>query len=111
VSNRHARVHCLEFECDGAPPLPPLIYVTDLSSNGTFLSRSGHFEDANEQRIDHKACPVLLRDDDMLRLGGNTFCLLTFATEPNNVPRLTERQILESKACQNWPSPLILILI
>jgi pheromone a factor receptor len=100
VSNRHARVHCLEFECDGAPPLPPLVYVTDLSSNGTFLTNCGRLEDVSEQRVDHKASPLLLRDGDILRLGGNTLCLLIFEIEPTNVPRLTKQQIQESKACQ-----------
>jgi hypothetical protein len=102
VSNRHAKVHCLTFESDGGPPLPPLVYVIDLSSNGTYLIDVGQEE---EQRLDKKSVPRLLFENDVLRLGGNTYCFLRFASEAVAVPQLTDIQVLESKACSNLGLP------
>jgi hypothetical protein len=69
VSQKHLHIHCIIFEDDPATGIPPLIYAEDLSTNGTFLSRSlRDFPIGPEQRIGRKGGRVLLRSGDWLRI-------------------------------------------
>lgn len=40
ISNKHLRIHCILYEKAGNGEVPPLVYATDVSSNGTFLKKS-----------------------------------------------------------------------
>ena len=40
ISNKHLRIHCVLYEQDPVSGIPPLVYATDVSSNGTVLRTS-----------------------------------------------------------------------
>src|SRR5690242_18513712 len=40
ISRQHLRVHCILYEQDPVAQIAPLVYATDLSSNGTYLKKS-----------------------------------------------------------------------
>ncbi|KAF2404434.1 kinase-like protein [Trichodelitschia bisporula] len=65
LSNKHLRVHCILFEEDPESTIPPLVYVQDLSTNGTFLSKAGNVA---ETRLSRKQGSVLLEQNDELRI-------------------------------------------
>jgi hypothetical protein len=94
ISNRHIRVHCIDFELDN-DRLPPLIYVEDLSTNGTFLTMSSDEHDKPARKLELYR-PFLVNNGDQIRLGNNVNCV--FECFSNETPRtLTESQIAESK--------------
>ncbi|KAF2868529.1 kinase-like domain-containing protein [Massariosphaeria phaeospora] len=40
ISNKHLRIHCVLYEQDPVAGIPPFVYATDLSINGTHLKKS-----------------------------------------------------------------------
>jgi hypothetical protein len=94
ISNRHIRIHCIDFELDH-DQLPPLIYVEDLSTNGTFIIGSYDQKDENSRKLGLNH-PLLVKDADQLRLGDHVTCV--FECFMKDSPRsLTTIQLLEAK--------------
>jgi hypothetical protein len=103
ISNRHIRVHCIDFELDD-DKLPPLIYVEDLSTNGTFLSSRYDQKGEYSRRLLLNQ-PFLVNNGDQIRLGDQTTCV--FECFMKETPRsMTELQVLETKV-----SPLELLMV
>lgn len=74
ISNRHLRIHCILYEEVADTGIPPLVYVSDLSTNGTYLKR-GNADRAvvpvslsHDISIDRKNGAYLLTDGDQLRI-------------------------------------------
>jgi pheromone a factor receptor len=40
ISNKHLRIHCILYDESGSGGVPPLVYATDVSSNGTFFTKT-----------------------------------------------------------------------
>ncbi|KAF2669191.1 kinase-like protein [Microthyrium microscopicum] len=93
VSNRHIKVRCILFESEEAN-LPPIVYVTDLSTNGTFLTRS---DSDTEERLPFRSHAILLREGDELRLGARTLCTFHIDGPATSSIALTELQQRESQ--------------
>lgn len=74
ISNRHLRIHCILYEEQADSAIPPLVYATDLSTNGTYLKRpradqAGVSASSSYcMRIDQKNGAYLLNDGDQLRI-------------------------------------------
>ncbi|KAJ4302856.1 hypothetical protein N0V90_001747 [Kalmusia sp. IMI 367209] len=72
ISNRHLRIHCILYEKIGTGEVPPLVYATDVSSNGTFLKKNNAA--CASSQTDHgflmtnKHGAFLLDDKDELRI-------------------------------------------
>ncbi|KAF2273876.1 kinase-like protein [Westerdykella ornata] len=70
ISNRHLRIHCILYEQDPVSGIPPFVYATDLSTNGTYLKKANS-ECASSQsggiRMTRNSA-FLLDDGDELRL-------------------------------------------
>ncbi|KAL5379949.1 hypothetical protein PMIN06_005154 [Paraphaeosphaeria minitans] len=72
ISNKHLRIHCIIYDEFGNGGVPPLVYASDMSSNGTFLTKS-NAERANSQAsqgvlMTRKHGAFLLDDKDELRI-------------------------------------------
>ncbi len=70
ISRQHLRVHCILFEQNPIAKVPPLVYATDLSFNGTFLKKR-YLPDTISpvsEFLMGKNCTYLLDDGDELRL-------------------------------------------
>jgi len=105
VSNRHARIRCLLFETDETS-LPPLVYVTDRSCNGTFVKRASSDD---FRRIYPEDGPVLLDDADSIRLGANILCMLRIEfPKRRDLYDLTEAQSAEA---QVWYEALVSLIV
>jgi hypothetical protein len=107
VSNRHLKIRSVLFKLDHNP-LPPLVYVDDISLNGTFLRRLP----CPEKPIMKTDGPLLLNDGDILRLGASTLCTLRLDPFfPFISPRLTDLQELEYQVVQvTWIIRLVIVL-
>jgi hypothetical protein len=70
VSNKHLHFHCIIFEEGGSEDyIPPLVYVEDLSTNGTYLSRANSdLPTAKERRMSRREGKILLSSGDQLRV-------------------------------------------
>jgi hypothetical protein len=71
-------LRCVQFDEDAATwSVAPMVYVEDISVNGTVLAREYPAEDGSTVRLDHKLTksmgPVLLQDGDCLYLSKSTF--------------------------------------
>jgi hypothetical protein len=67
ISNKHLHFRCIIFEEGSSEDeIPPLVYVEDLSTNGTYLTRANAA--AKEQRIYRREGKVLLASGDQLRV-------------------------------------------
>ncbi|KIW09137.1 uncharacterized protein PV09_00074 [Verruconis gallopava] len=70
VSNKHLHFHCIIFE-EGVSEnnIPPLVYVEDLSTNGTYLARASRdVKWPLEQRLSRRSGKILLNAGDRLRV-------------------------------------------
>ncbi|KAF2715207.1 Pkinase-domain-containing protein [Pleomassaria siparia CBS 279.74] len=73
ISNRHLRIHCVIFEQN-----PPLVYATDVSTNGTFIKKRSIDSSSSQGRgvrMGRKGGSFLLDDGDELHIS-NTITLL-----------------------------------
>ena len=70
ISRQHLRVHCILYEQDPIAKVAPLVYATDLSSNGTFLKRRNTKYTASQEHgiLMGKNCTFLLDDGDELHM-------------------------------------------
>ncbi|KAF2474197.1 kinase-like protein, partial [Lindgomyces ingoldianus] len=71
ISNRHLRIHCVLYEQDPVAGIPPFVYATDVSTNGTYLKKS-NTECASSQgpwiQMGRKNGSFLLDDGDELQI-------------------------------------------
>ncbi|KAF2738549.1 Pkinase-domain-containing protein [Polyplosphaeria fusca] len=71
ISNKHLRIHCVLYEVDGNGEIPPLVYATDISANGTYLTKKNP-QCASSQgrgiRMGSTKGAFLLDDGDELRI-------------------------------------------
>jgi pSer/pThr/pTyr-binding forkhead associated (FHA) protein len=105
VSDKHLRVYCLAYD-PNASSLPPLVYVEDSSTNGTWVEVSGVMK-----RIGRGSGPVLLDDGDVLYLGAHTVCVFeckkTGATARDDpTPARFEMSPTQQREIQARPGPL-----
>ncbi|KAF2446262.1 Pkinase-domain-containing protein [Karstenula rhodostoma CBS 690.94] len=95
ISNKHLRVHCIIYDESGTGDVPPLVYATDVSSNGTFLTKTNPAY-ANSQAshgvlMTRKHGAFLLDDKDELRIS-ETVTLIYHDMEPRSDSPLTPTQ-------------------
>ncbi|KAF2488710.1 kinase-like protein [Lophium mytilinum] len=75
ISNRHLRIHCLIW--DESEAIGPLVYATDMSTNGTILTPSYTAcqkvpsTTSSKIRLTRKSGAYLLDADDELRISAN----------------------------------------
>ncbi|KAF2659058.1 Pkinase-domain-containing protein, partial [Lophiostoma macrostomum CBS 122681] len=71
ISNKHVRIHCILYEQNPVADIPPFVYATDVSSNGTYLRKS-NAECSSSQgrgiRMGRKNGSFLLDEADELRI-------------------------------------------
>lgn len=100
ISNRHLRIHCVLYEQDPVANIPPFVYATDLSTNGTYLKKA-NVECTSSQgrgiRMGRKTGSFLLDDGDELRLS-DSVTLIFRALKPVPNVQLTPIQQLEKQA-------------
>jgi pSer/pThr/pTyr-binding forkhead associated (FHA) protein len=94
VSDVHIRVYCLVYEPGQEAPLPPLVYVEDMSSNGTWLEATG----GDQTRTPLGSGPFLLNDGDILHLGKDTKCVFECKKTDASAFSMTPIQQREIKA-------------
>jgi hypothetical protein len=71
LSQQHLRIHCVLYEQDPVAGIPPLIYATDVSRNGTFLKKANPAYTSSQRRgvrMTRKSGSFLLDNGDTLRL-------------------------------------------
>lgn len=95
ISNKHLRIHCILYDKNGNGEVPPLVYATDVSSNGTYLKKNNAAcVDAQSGRavlMTRKQGAFLLDDQDELRIS-DTVTLIYHTLEPTSESSLTETQ-------------------
>ncbi|KAF2676749.1 Pkinase-domain-containing protein [Lentithecium fluviatile CBS 122367] len=100
ISNRHLRIHCILYEKDPVSDIPPFVYATDLSTNGTFLKKSNvqcaSSQDERGMRLGRSNGSFLLDDGDELRISDNV-TLIYHEFNPPLEQRLTYTQEQEKQ--------------
>lgn len=95
ISNRHLRIHCILYEKSGAGEIPPLVYATDVSSNGTFLKRNNQACASSQQDrgilVTRKHGAFLLNEKDELQIS-ESITLIYYELEPQKDLQLTLTQ-------------------
>lgn len=85
VSKRHVKFHCIVFDDGDEWGIEPLVYVEDLSTNGTYLQRAqAPAEDRLDLRgirMDSRLRTSLLEEDDELWLTPERFLRYHVTTE------------------------------
>jgi hypothetical protein len=96
ISNKHLRIHCIIYEQDPNSTIPPSVYATDISTNGTYIKKS-NAECASSQgkgmRMGRDAT-FLLDEGDELRLS-NSVTLIYHSLKPVrgvNLPAVQQRE-------------------
>jgi hypothetical protein len=100
VSNKHLHVRCIIFEEGSSEDgIPPLVYVEDLSTNGTYLTRSTSNQLATkEQRMSRRDGKILLGSNDQLRVSPTLALRFRYsATIVPNSHRLRSEQQREAE--------------
>jgi pheromone a factor receptor len=100
ISNIHLRIHCILYEKDPVANIPPFVYATDFSTNGTYLKKCN--EACASSQTDRgilmgKTNSFLLEDGDELRIS-NSLTLVYHEINPANEVRLTLTQEREKQA-------------
>ncbi|CAO2649610.1 Nn.00g069950.m01.CDS01 [Neocucurbitaria sp. VM-36] len=97
ISRQHLRVHCILYEQDPVATIAPLVYVTDLSTNGTYLKKSNTKCSASQGQgiLMGQNCTFLLDNDDELRLS-DTVTLMYRSTKLVEDTELTPVQERET---------------
>jgi pheromone a factor receptor len=97
ISNKHVRIHCILYEQDHTSGIPPFVYATDMSSNGTFLKKK-NTECASSQGegvlMGRNNGSFLLDNEDELRIS-ESVALVYFeykATAPQQLTSIQERE-------------------
>ncbi|KAK7190231.1 hypothetical protein PSPO01_03952 [Paraphaeosphaeria sporulosa] len=95
ISNKHLRIHCILYDEFGNGGVPPLVYATDVSSNGTFLTKynAAYANSRASQSVlmTRKHGAFLLDDRDELRISESVI-LVYHDMEPNSSFSLTPTQ-------------------
>lgn len=97
ISNRHVRIHSILYEQDPVSGIPPLVYATDCSMNGTYLKKS-NVERASSQkrgiRMGRDGGAFLLDHGDELRLSDSLTLIFRSAVPLKNkqLPKVQERE-------------------
>ncbi|KAF1957522.1 Pkinase-domain-containing protein [Byssothecium circinans] len=100
ISNRHLRVHCILYESDPIANIPPFVYATDFSTNGTYLKKSNEAcasSQTDKGKLMGKASAFLLDDGDELRIS-TSLTLIYREIDPAEEVRLTYTQERERPA-------------
>lgn len=91
-------IHCIVYEEDEASSIPPLVYVEDRSTNGTYLTRA---RQTSEKRLTRgQNGTVLLCDGDQLRVSSLMvfyFVSLSLPPPKDKVVGLSKLQSRESQ--------------
>jgi len=70
ISNKHLRFQCIVYDEDANLDVPPLVYVQNLSRNGTYIRSVrdcfDHSETFSGRLIGSNSSAVLLNDGDEL---------------------------------------------
>ncbi|KAF2639016.1 kinase-like protein [Massarina eburnea CBS 473.64] len=94
ISNQHLRIHCVLYESDPVANVPPFVYATDMSTNGTYLKK---FKEAcassqsDQGILMGKGSAFLLDDEDELRIS-ESVTLIYHEINPAEQVRLTYTQ-------------------
>jgi hypothetical protein len=84
---------CIIFEDDPSNGIPPLVYVQDFSTNGTFLTRHGS---QDEQRLSRRDDKILLQAGDLLRISPNLTLRFYYSgvviPDANKLPKHVRRE-------------------
>jgi pheromone a factor receptor len=111
ISNKHLRIHCIVYDESGSGGVPPLVYATDVSSNGTFLKKTNAAyanSPANQGVLmTRKHGAFLLDDSDELRISDSVTLIyhdmeakaaspLT-PTQKREVPHFASRYLLTGR--------------
>ncbi|OCK84006.1 kinase-like protein [Lepidopterella palustris CBS 459.81] len=104
ISNKHLRIHCLLYEQNFDSEIPPLVYATDLSTNGTFLKKKDdHLSKTQTPRqgnlLGRKAGAYLLDDGDELHIS-NSIRLIYHSLVPSPRDKLSFLQEQETQHFQ-----------
>ncbi|KAJ4367137.1 hypothetical protein N0V83_007667 [Neocucurbitaria cava] len=93
----HLRVHCILYEQDPVSTIAPLVYVTDLSTNGTYLKKSDTKCTASQGQGAPMGqnCTFLLDDHDELHLS-ETITLIYRSLNPAEDAKLNAVQERET---------------
>ncbi|KAF2196325.1 hypothetical protein GQ43DRAFT_383577 [Delitschia confertaspora ATCC 74209] len=100
ISNKHLRVHCLMYEPGDATEIPPFVYATDVSTNGTYIKKDiTHGTGLPRHiRLTRKHGSYLLDDGDELQLSNSvTLIYRTLCSNEEDVLNTTQQR--EKKAC------------
>jgi hypothetical protein len=96
---KHLHITCIIFdEAASANTIPPLVYVQDFSTNGTFLRRatSSISNTTEEQRLSRQDGKILLAPGDRVRICPKVELEFRFAgnVDPNaaRLPRAQRRE-------------------
>jgi hypothetical protein len=87
VSNAHIRIHTIIYDFDSLEDVGPLVYVQDLSRNGTLW---------NGILIERGGGGVLLSNGDILTLSPDSYMQFRCSNETTTTD-LTKLQVEESK--------------
>ncbi|KAL1608366.1 hypothetical protein SLS60_003307 [Paraconiothyrium brasiliense] len=95
ISNKHLQIHCILYDESGGDGVPPLVYATDVSSNGTLLTKNNTAcatsLASREVFMTRKRGAFLLSDGDELRIS-DSVTLIYRETEPHAESPLTKTQ-------------------
>ncbi|KAF2457250.1 kinase-like domain-containing protein [Lineolata rhizophorae] len=83
ISNRHLKIYCILFEENFASGISPLVYVEDLSLNGTQLTATAGVDNPNIEYGMHmkRSDAHLLNENDRIRVSESL--VLVFRNVPN----------------------------
>ncbi|QDS70159.1 hypothetical protein FKW77_006009 [Venturia effusa] len=98
ISNKHVHIHCIVYEEDETSGIPPLVYVEDLSTNGTFLTRATQTYERRLTRGQNGT--VLLCDGDQLRVSSLMFFYFVSHSLPPPQDKAIGLNELQSRECQ-----------
>lgn len=77
MSSHHVKVHAQQFSIEENCPLPPMVYVEDISANGTTLLRQNIDSDGfHLMHLNRKSGSMLLAEGNILQVGADSIFVL-----------------------------------
>ncbi|KAF2263899.1 kinase-like protein [Lojkania enalia] len=99
ISNKHLRIHCVLYEQDPIADIPPFVYATDVSTNGTYLKKSNS-ECSSSQgrgiRMGRNKGAFLLDNGDELQISDSVTLIYRSLIQVDPV-ELTPTQVQEKR--------------
>lgn len=88
ISNKHVNIRCVQFDEDSTWGVPPIIYVQDLSTNGTYIEKSFVDEDGSQRlcrrHLVRAMSAVPFLDGEKIYLNPTTGVFVELKMETNN---------------------------